>query len=53
MVTLDSAPEDGAVVTAGFRFDCPARFDTDRLDITLDGIGAGRALRVPLVELAG
>lgn len=53
VVTLDTAPEDGAVVTAGFRFDCPVRFDTDRLDITLDGFGAGRALRVPLVELSG
>ncbi|WP_339796524.1 DUF2460 domain-containing protein [uncultured Hyphomonas sp.] len=52
-VTLDSAPEAGAVVSAGFRFDCPVRFDTDRLDITLEGFGAGKALRVPLVELVG
>ena len=52
-VTLDNAPEAGAVVTAGFRFDCAVRFDTDRLDITLEGFGAGRALRVPLVELLG
>jgi len=52
-VTLDSAPEPGAVVSAGFRFDCPVRFDTDRLDITLEGFGAGKALRVPLIELVG
>ncbi len=49
-VTLDAAPAEGAVVTAGFAFDCPARFDTDRLDIALDAIGAGRA-QVPLIEL--
>lgn len=53
LVTLETAPAAGAVVTAGYRFDCPARFDTDRLDITLEGFGAGKALRVPLVELTG
>jgi uncharacterized protein (TIGR02217 family) len=52
-VTLDSAPEADAVMSAGFRFDCPVRFDTDRLDITLEGFGAGKALRVPLIELVG
>lgn len=52
-VTLDAAPASGAVVTAGYRFDCPVRFDTDRLDVTLEGFGAGKALRVPLVELIG
>ena len=50
VVTLDIAPADGAEVTAGFAFDCPVRFDTDRLEIGLDAIGAGRA-QVPLIEL--
>lgn len=53
LVTLESAPPNGAVVTAGFRFDCAVRFDTERLDITLEGFGAGKALRVPLMELTG
>ncbi|MGE6698871.1 phage distal tail protein, Rcc01695 family [Hyphomonas sp. NPDC076900] len=53
LVTLAEAPAAGAVVTAGFRFDCPVRFDTDRLDVTLEGFGAGRAIRVPLVEIIG
>ncbi|MFN7055840.1 TIGR02217 family protein [Hyphomonas sp.] len=44
-------PPDGASVTAGFRFDCPVRFDADRLDINLEGFGAGRAIRVPLIEI--
>lgn len=52
-VTLSEAPAEGAEVTAGFRFDCPVRFDTDRLDVTLEGFGAGRAIRVPLVEILG
>ncbi|WP_203294241.1 DUF2460 domain-containing protein [Maricaulis parjimensis] len=50
LVTLDAVPSAGAVVTAGFAFDCPVRFETDRLDIALDAIGAGRA-HVPLIEL--
>ena len=52
-VLFDSAPASGAVVSAGFRFDCPVRFDTDRLDITLEAVSAGRAVRVPLIELVG
>ncbi len=50
-VTLDAAPAPGASITAGFLFDTPVRFDIDRLDLALDGFGAGRALSVPLVEI--
>ncbi len=46
-------PEAGAVITAGFKFDCPVRFDIDRLDINLEDFGTGRVLRVPLIELIG
>lgn len=49
-VVLDEAPAPGTAVTAGFRFDCPVRFDTDHLEITLDHLGAGSA-SVPLIEL--
>ena len=52
-VLFDSAPASGAVVSAGYRYDCPVRFDTDRLDITLEAVRAGRAVRVPLIELVG
>lgn len=51
VVTLASTPATGAVVTAGFLFDTPVRFDIDRLDLSLDAFGAGRALAVPLVEV--
>jgi uncharacterized protein (TIGR02217 family) len=50
-VTLDVAPAGAAAVTAGYLFDTPVRFDIDRLDLSLDGFGAGRAIAVPLVEI--
>lgn len=53
IATLDDAPADGVAVTAGFLFETPVRFDIDRLDLSLDGFGAGRALSVPLVEILG
>ena len=51
LVTLVSPPATGAIVSAGFLFDTPVRFDIDRLDLSLDGFGAGRALALPLVEV--
>ena len=51
LVTLASAAAAGAAVTAGFAFDCPVRFDSDRIDVTLEGFDAGRATAVPLVEI--
>lgn len=53
LVTFETAPEVGAVLTAGFAFDVPVRFDTDRLEMALVGNGAVRILRAPLVEIAG
>jgi uncharacterized protein (TIGR02217 family) len=50
-VTLSSAPAIGAAVTAGFAFDTPVRFDTDRLDVTLEGFEAGRMVAAPLIEV--
>lgn len=52
IVTFISPPAEGAAITAGFHFDTPVRFDVDRLDLSLDGFGAGRALAVPLIEVA-
>jgi len=50
-VTFDTPPGPGAALTAGFEFDWPVRFDTDRLDITHELIGAGRAVSVPIIEI--
>jgi uncharacterized protein (TIGR02217 family) len=51
VVTLAAAPVEGAVVTAGFLFDVPVRFDADRIDVTLESFDAGRMAAVPLVEI--
>lgn len=51
LVSLVTPPASGLAVTAGFEFDCPVRFDTDALDISLDAFGAGEAAEVPLIEL--
>jgi uncharacterized protein (TIGR02217 family) len=44
-------PGDGAVVTAGFEFDVPVRFDTDALSIGISSFRAGQIPAVPLVEI--
>ncbi len=49
--TGGSVPADGAVVTAGFEFDVPVRFDTDRLEISLSLIDAGEIPNIPIVEI--
>jgi uncharacterized protein (TIGR02217 family) len=53
VVTFDTAPGEGAVLTAGFEFDVAVRFDADRLDMMLVGHDAVRLVRAPLVEIAG
>ena len=53
LVTFETAPADGAALTAGFAFDVPVRFDTDRMDVALVGHDAVRIVRAPLVEVAG
>jgi uncharacterized protein (TIGR02217 family) len=50
-VTFETAPEPGVPITAGFAFDVPVRFDTDRLDVTLDIETLGSIPQIPLVEL--
>ncbi|MEW5421386.1 TIGR02217 family protein [Amorphus sp. 3PC139-8] len=44
-------PAGGATVTAGFEFDVPVRFDTDRLEISLTAFSAGSLPSVPIVEI--
>ena len=50
-VTLATPPISGAVVTAGFVFDTPVRFDADRIEVTLESFGAGRMVAMPLIEV--
>lgn len=44
-------PAAGAAVTAGFEFDVPVRFDTDRLDVNLSGFRHGAIPSIPIVEI--
>ncbi|MGL4395570.1 MAG: phage distal tail protein, Rcc01695 family [Hyphomicrobium sp.] len=44
-------PAAGATVTAGFTFDVPVRFDTDKLDINVQGFKHGAIANIPLVEV--
>ncbi len=44
-------PPAGATITAGFQFDVPVRFDTDKLEINLSGFRSGAIPSVPLIEI--
>lgn len=47
----DATPAADEPVTAGFEFDVPVRFDTDRLEIDLASFEAGEIPAIPLVEI--
>ncbi|HRN88683.1 DUF2460 domain-containing protein [Hyphomicrobium sp.] len=47
----DEVPAADAIVTAGFEFDVPVRFDTDKLEINLSGFQSGTIPRIPVVEI--
>jgi uncharacterized protein (TIGR02217 family) len=53
VVTLSPSadPAIGAVVTAGFLFDVPARFDTDYLEIDVSSFEAGAIPKIPIIEI--
>lgn len=44
-------PAAGQAVTAGFEFDVPVRFDTDRLEISLSGFQHGAIPNIPILEV--
>ena len=44
-------PTAGQLITAGFQFDVPVRFDTDKLEINLSGFRSGAIPAIPLVEI--
>ena len=51
LVTFGAAPAAGAVVTAGYLFDVPARFDTDYLEADLAFFEAGQIPNIPILEI--
>jgi uncharacterized protein (TIGR02217 family) len=50
-VTLSYPPEEGIEVVAGFEFDVPVRFDTDRILTSVASFQAGDVPNVPVVEV--
>lgn len=50
-LTLASAPGLNAVITAGYEFDTPVRFDTDELRVNLTNFQAGSAPNIPVIEI--
>jgi uncharacterized protein (TIGR02217 family) len=50
-VILPAPPAPGAVVTAGFLFDVPVRFDADRIEVNLAAFEAGSIPSIPIVEI--
>ncbi|SIN89238.1 DUF2460 domain-containing protein [Vannielia litorea] len=51
VITFEDAPSIGHAVTAGFEFDVPVRFDTDRIQTSVASFKAGDVPTVPVVEL--
>jgi uncharacterized protein (TIGR02217 family) len=49
--TAGHIPPAGIQVTAGYEFDVPVRFDTDRLDINMQGFRHGSIPSIPVVEI--
>lgn len=51
LITFEQAPPSGSEVTAGFEFDVPVRFDTDRIQTSIASFKAGEVPNVPIVEV--
>jgi len=50
-ITFAAAPDLGAEVRAGFEFDVPVRFDTDRIRVSVASFRAGDMPVVPVIEV--
>ena len=51
LVTFAHPPDVGAEVRAGFEFDVPVRFDTDRIQTSVASFKAGDVPSVPVLEI--
>ena len=51
LVTFASPPLQDAEITAGFEFDVPVRFDSDRIATSVASFQAGEVPSVPVVEV--
>lgn len=51
IVTFVDPPIQGVEISAGYEFDVPVRFDTDRIHVSVASFQAGQVPDVPVVEL--
>ena len=51
LITFATAPDIGVLITAGFEFDVPVRFDTDRIQTSVGSFQAGEVPNVPVIEV--
>lgn len=51
LITMDSPPGVGVVVTLTCEFDIPVRFNVDKLDITAITMDAGLIGNIPIIEV--
>ncbi|MCC2098542.1 MAG: DUF2460 domain-containing protein [Hyphomicrobiales bacterium] len=51
LISFQMPPASGSVVTAGFLFDVPVRFDSDYLAIDLASFHAGEIPDLPVIEI--
>ncbi|WP_304615414.1 DUF2460 domain-containing protein [Paracoccus sp. (in: a-proteobacteria)] len=51
IITFNEPPEVGADVTAGYEFDVPVRFDTDRIAVSVSSFQAGQVPDIPVIEV--
>lgn len=51
LISFAVAPALGMAVSAGFLFNVPVRFDTDRLDVELTSFDGAEAPSIPLLEI--
>ena len=50
-LVFSAPPPSGAVITAGFEYDIPVRFDTDQLSINMTDLKAGDIPSIPVIEV--
>ncbi|WP_415234344.1 TIGR02217 family protein [Pseudorhodobacter sp.] len=50
-IVFPTPPDPGVRITAGFEFDVPVRFDTDRIQTSVASFKAGEVPSVPVMEL--
>ncbi|MEP5154346.1 DUF2460 domain-containing protein [Planktotalea sp.] len=51
LILFERAPDEGREITAGFEFDVPVRFDTDRIHTSVASFQAGEVPSIPVVEV--